>query len=112
MSKTSASALVAVVSATAVAAALGLPSSASSLMSRSQDAWAHYVASHEAGQAGGGRSRPDSGFTGEYMDGLPVYRLPSLNVIAKRDVELRRMGEEDLASASAVGSADTTPISR
>lgn len=40
--------------------------------------------------------------TGESEGGLPVYRLPSITVSAKRSVELAKMAQEDrVAQASA-----------
>jgi hypothetical protein len=35
--------------------------------------------------------------TGELADGVPVYRLPSVTVTARRSVELAKMAEEDRA---------------
>lgn len=55
-------------------------------------------------------------FTGEYVNGAPVYRLPSVTVTASRKVELAKIAQEDeLARAktarrkvSTQGSAPTT----
>lgn len=33
--------------------------------------------------------------TGEYVDGVPVYRLPSVNVTASRKAELAKMAREE-----------------
>lgn len=39
--------------------------------------------------------------TGEYVDGTPVYRLPSVNVTVSKSVELAKIArEEALASAA------------
>jgi hypothetical protein len=34
-------------------------------------------------------------FTGEYENGVPVYRLPSITITASRSVELARMAQEE-----------------
>lgn len=34
-------------------------------------------------------------FTGEYVNGVPVYRLPTVSVSANRKVELAKMAQED-----------------
>jgi hypothetical protein len=34
-------------------------------------------------------------FTGEYVDGVPVYRLPGVNVSVSRKAELARMEREE-----------------
>jgi hypothetical protein len=38
-------------------------------------------------------------FTGEYANGLPVYRLPSVTVAVGRKAELARIEQEELARA-------------
>jgi len=40
-------------------------------------------------------------FTGEYVDGVPVYRLPSVNVAVSRTAELARIQQEDRLAAAA-----------
>jgi hypothetical protein len=37
-------------------------------------------------------------FTGEFVDGAPVYRLPSVIVVAARQVELVKMEREEQAT--------------
>ncbi len=34
-------------------------------------------------------------FTGEFVNGAPVYRLPALTVVARRDAGLARTGRGD-----------------
>jgi len=41
--------------------------------------------------------------TGEYVDGLPVYRLPSVNVTVSRSAELARIAREDALAMSQAG---------
>jgi hypothetical protein len=38
-------------------------------------------------------------FTGEFVDGAPVYRLSSIEVSAKRNVELAKMAREERLGA-------------
>jgi len=38
-------------------------------------------------------------FTGEYVDGAPVYRLPSVTVTANKKEELAKIAEEDRLAA-------------
>lgn len=38
-------------------------------------------------------------FTGEYANGVPVYRLPSVSVTASRKEELAKIAEEDRLAA-------------
>ena len=33
--------------------------------------------------------------TGEYVDGVPIYRLPSVNVTVSRQAELAKMAQEE-----------------
>ena len=33
--------------------------------------------------------------TGEYVDGVPVYRLPTVNVTVSRQAELAKMAQEE-----------------
>ena len=40
-------------------------------------------------------------FTGEYVEGVPVYRLPSVNVAVSRTTELARIEREDRLAAVA-----------
>ncbi len=40
-------------------------------------------------------ARVEGVFTGEFVDGVPVYRLPSLTVVADRDAEIARMYRDD-----------------
>ena len=40
-------------------------------------------------------------FTGEYVEGVPVYRLPSVNVAVSRTAELARIQREDRLAAAA-----------
>ena len=37
-----------------------------------------------------GEATPTAVFTGEFVDGKPLYRLPPINVVAHRDAELAR----------------------
>jgi hypothetical protein len=39
-------------------------------------------------------------FTGRYVDGLPVYRLPPVNVIASRKTEVAKIGRDVRPSAN------------
>jgi len=52
-------------------------------------------------------------FTGSYMAGLPIYRLPPINVLANRRVELARIEREerDLAEARALRKAENARTS-
>ncbi|MEO8741183.1 MAG: hypothetical protein ABI537_15970 [Casimicrobiaceae bacterium] len=38
-------------------------------------------------------------FTGEYANGVPVYRLPPISITADRKTELAKMEREDLIAA-------------
>jgi hypothetical protein len=40
-------------------------------------------------------ARVEGVFTGEFVDGVPVYRLPSITVVADRDAEIARMHRDD-----------------
>lgn len=49
-------------------------------------------------------------FTGKFVNGVPVYRLPSISISASRETELARIGhEESLARAR---QAKAKPIAR
>jgi len=55
------------------------------------------------------RARPLAGdFTGEVLPAGPVYRLPSVHVVADRSVELARIAQEERASAA--GSRDCVSV--
>lgn len=41
------------------------------------------------------RAQPIGNFTGEYVHGIPVYRLPPLIVVASRKVERAKLARED-----------------
>ena len=38
---------------------------------------------------------PAGAFTGTYVNGSPVYRLPAVTVQASREIEMARIGQED-----------------
>ncbi len=44
-------------------------------------------------------ARAEGVFTGEFVDGVPVYRLPSITVVADRDAEIARMHRDDSSAA-------------
>lgn len=39
--------------------------------------------------------------TGEYVDGNPVYRLPTVNVTVSRKAELAKMAQEETVASAA-----------
>ena len=52
-----------------------------------------------APRGGVSAANPHAGvFTGEFVNGLPVYRLPPITITASRDAELARMRREESAA--------------
>ena len=54
------------------------------------------------------RSRPVGVFTGRFADGIPIYQLPSVTVVAKRKAELAKTKEQP-ARARAVSRGARVP---
>jgi hypothetical protein len=62
-----------------------------------------------AGKAAG-QARRVGVFTGEYANGVPVYRLPAVTVVASRKAELAPRGAEDQARVSPVAESRSGSI--
>jgi len=66
-----------------------------------------------AALAADARAAPQDGgtFTGEYANGLPVYRLPAVTVTETRAAALARFAREDALAAAQPVAADMVPAS-
>ena len=64
------------------------------------DAGPSAEASPAVATAASGPQHPAATFTGTYVDGAPVYRLPAITVEASREVEMARIEHADKPARS------------
>lgn len=48
-----------------------------------------------ASMSGEGNARGAATFTGKFVDGVPVYRLPAINVVGRRQAEIAKAQRND-----------------
>ena len=56
-----------------------------------------------------GETRAAGTFTGEFVNGAPVYRLPSINVVGRRQVEVAKTQRDSETSRSGRSRASSAP---
>lgn len=76
------------------------------LLAASGSLLAQNAASGGAPSVRSGATSMTGSFTGEYVNGSPVYRLPSITVTVSRKAELARLAREDRLAAVAAKSAE------